>query len=407
MIGSAAARHATLKHDLSLKVCLIGPKEPRVRKASQVQGAYYDESRITRSLDPHPIWSELGRRSIQRYRQLERETGINFYETVGILLFAQQDHQFLKKVRTTAQHQSINIKELNPSDMRKQFPGLHVSDNDLGLAQFDEAGYINPRRLVCAQQTAAHAQGCDIIRDVAVGVEELADQGHMKVVTYTGQVIFARQVLLAPGAFTSFYRLLPYGIQPDVQLITQTVLFGELSDQDSDRMRGFPSIIYRGSQYNNTLAADDDKDGLYVLPPLRYPNGKIYMKIGHKGHFEQALDTQKEVYAWYCNPAPTTYKKELTAWINKLFPAVSFRSYYTDTCLTNVTPTGLPYIDLIHDRLGVAMGGNGRAAKACDEIGRMAVELLLKGVWNHQLPAEAFTFRRKCQSIDVTHKSKL
>ena len=38
-------------------------------------GSHYDEGRITRSLDPDPIWAEIGQRSIARYRELEQRTG--------------------------------------------------------------------------------------------------------------------------------------------------------------------------------------------------------------------------------------------------------------------------------------------------------------------------------------------
>ena len=70
-------------------------------------------------------------------------------------------------------------------------------------------------------------------------------------------------------------------------------------------------------------------------------------------------------------------------------------SYVTDTCCTTHTPTVQPYIDLISPRLGVALGGNGYAAKSCDEFGRMAVDYLMSGAWSSDLPQAEFKFRAR------------
>ena len=43
-----------------------------------------------------------------------------------------------------------------------------------------------------------------------------------------------------------------------------------------------------------------------------------------------------------------------------------------DSCMTAVTEHGYPYIDMVTDRVGVAVGGCGAAAKSSDEMGRIA-----------------------------------
>jgi len=71
MIGSAAARHLSKAgHD----VTLIGPVEPEIRATHQgVFGSHYDEGRITRLLDPHPIWEDLAANSIARYNEIKTQ----------------------------------------------------------------------------------------------------------------------------------------------------------------------------------------------------------------------------------------------------------------------------------------------------------------------------------------------
>ena len=56
-------------------------------------------------------------------------------------------------------------------------------------------------------------------------------------------------------------------------------------------------------------------------------------------------------------------------------------SLHTDICVTTKTPSRFPYIDLLEPTLGVALGGNGHAGKSCDEIGRLAAQLITTGYW--------------------------
>ena len=53
-------------------------------------------------------------------------------------------------------------------------------------------------------------------------------------------------------------------------------------------------------------------------------------------------------------------------------PDVSFTSYKFDYCVNDVTESRQVHIDLIEPRFGIAVGGNGNAAKSSDEIGKIA-----------------------------------
>ena len=58
-------------------LCIISKyfKQEQDTSNRSIWGAHYDEGRITRMSDPNWVWSLLAQRSIQRYRQLEQETG--------------------------------------------------------------------------------------------------------------------------------------------------------------------------------------------------------------------------------------------------------------------------------------------------------------------------------------------
>jgi sarcosine oxidase/L-pipecolate oxidase len=55
----------------------------------------------------------------------------------------------------------------------------------------------------------------------------------------------------------------------------------------------------------------------------------------------------------------------------------------------------LPYVDLLTPRLGVALGGNGYAAKSSDAIGKLAADLVIDGEWTSDLPQEKLRFQAK------------
>ena len=67
-------------------------------------------------------------------------------------------------------------------------------------------------------------------------------------------------------------------------------------------------------------------------------------------------------------------------------------SIESDTCVLTHTHGMKPYIDLLTPTLGVALGGNGMAAKACDYLGKIAAGLIVTGQWQSDLPQDEFKF---------------
>ena len=78
-------------------------------------------------------------------------------------------------------------------------------------------------------------------------------------------------------------------------------------------------------------------------------------------------------------------------------------SYHGDFCVVAYTKTRRPYIDMFHSQLGVAIGGNGKAAKASDEIGRIAASLVYSGLWDSEVPRECV--RLKLQDANMRSES--
>nr|XP_006823771.1 PREDICTED: uncharacterized protein LOC100372742 [Saccoglossus kowalevskii] len=193
LIGSAAARHATIISPAA-KICLIGPKEPKTveeKHGRTIFGAHYDEGRITRTLDPNPIWGVLANRSIARYRDIEKRTGVKFFSEVGHMTICNKENEDVIRMKEIATDLHVNFDIMDHKDVNKQFTYLNIDTYDVALLQSKGAGHVSPRSQLLAQQTAAHLQGCNIIDDVIVHVTETnqLNGSVMKLTTEKGDIL--------------------------------------------------------------------------------------------------------------------------------------------------------------------------------------------------------------------------
>jgi len=137
-----------------------------------------------------------------------------------------------------------------------------------------------------------------------------------------------------------------------------------------------PSLIYK--------IGKDTYDWCYILPPILYPDGHFWFKLG--GGRKIPLHSHSDVVRWYkrqgCSqPIMEQYeanKRGMLRMVDSLFPGLREQAIEVkgDTCATAHTRNSLPYIGRVPDPappgLFVATGGNGYAAKSADEIGRLA-----------------------------------
>ena len=62
-------------------------------------------------------------------------------------------------------------------------------------------------------------------------------------------------------------------------------------------------------------------DGTYVLPPILYPDGHYYLKLGHGQHYERIFETKEEVADWYrAGSGDSEAVLELSRFIADLLP---------------------------------------------------------------------------------------
>ncbi|XP_033647726.1 uncharacterized protein LOC117307164 [Asterias rubens] len=383
--GSAASRHAS--KSTGRKVCLIGPSEPtqHERRELEIFSSHYDAGRNVRKYQgTNHYRCLLSMRTLANLRELEKISGTKLFNEVGHLMYGEKLHEQLSPI---AQEAGIF---LSASQLRDRYPFLDISQyGDTSFLFPHDAGYVNPRLLVGTQQRVAKQQGCDIIDDVVESVTETkTDDGEpvMRVMTTRGRTLSAKKVLLCTGVFTNFKKLLPPHLKLDFKIHGTFLVKLEVARSDLERFGTMPCT----SSYTNT------PEDSYSLPPIQYPDGNYYMKIGrlsNDGHVP--LTTLQEVKEFYVSTktddASVNVFKDIMVDIVKGFSPLSVQS---ETCSELKTPSKLPYCDMVSPRLGIAIGGNGLGAMMSDEMGRMAAEMIgaTEG-WNLDIPKEQLRAR--------------
>ena len=367
LTGSAAARH--LAEQVG-GVVLIGPDEPADWQSHDgVFASHYDEGRITRTIDPDETWARLANRSIARYRSLEARSGLSFFGEKGCLisgLTTGRSQQYMGDIRAAAARLGVSPLLFDDTGLEAQFPYFKFPRGSDAVFEPDRAGYVSPRRLVATQTVLAQKAGATIVGDYATRITP--HDGHAEIETAGGEIITAAKVLVAAGGFTNRPGLLPEPL--DLRVYGRTVSFFEVDDVEAERLSAMPSLIYE---------PEDIMAGIYLLPPIRYPDGKSYLKIGGD-IVDIPLHTHQDVLAWFKRGGDATNHAHLVETMRQLMPDLKIQAITNTTCVTSYTPPNYPAIGWTSAAsIGVMAGGCGAAAKSSDEIGRLGAELLLHG----------------------------
>ncbi len=366
LIGSAAGRHLAESAD---GIAIVGPDEPVDRGThSGVFASHYDEGRMTRVVDPDQEWSITAKRSIQRYPELERRSGIGFFTAAGYLGIGSPQSDYNQRCELTGTHNAAVTERLDAKGIRIRYPYLSVAADSDGLVESADAGYISPRAMVKAQSTLARQAGADLINEVVSGLRPV--HRGVEIQTSQGSIIKTEKVLIATGAFTSAcgFSSMDLGLK----VFARTVVLVRIEDCVLAELSVMPTIIHCES-------------GAYILPPILYPDGHHYLKIGIGTDSDERLFTLQDLNRWFKSSGSDANRHEFKSFLTTLIPILAHcRHWHTDTCAITETQSGLPHIDFIHeDKIALAVGGNGKGAKGADDWGLIAARMILKEPWDH------------------------
>lgn len=358
LMGSAAARHLALD---GAKVALIGPLEP-LHKATHagVFASHYDAARITRKIDSRQNWARFSQAAIGRYEDVQAQGDQTFFAPVGAIIAGPEvgkGSDFIQTAQRNAQVDDVLHEALHGDALKARFPYFNFPDGILALYEAEQAGWIDPRAHVEAEIAAASRDGVDMYRtevtqmiETPTGVEaHCAD----------AQVINGAKAVVACGAFSKAEGLLPEPLP--LRVYGRTIAFCELDAAEAARLAAMPSVVY--------LPPDMVTDP-YILPPVRYPDGKTYIKIGGDPADRElhSIDAMKD---WFRTDGDPQVGQFLEGLLTDLMPDLAYRAVTTGSCATCFTPHGNPLIYHQTDRLIALTAGNGAGAKCADELGRL------------------------------------
>ena len=350
LMGTSCARYLAQG---GASVVMIGPDEPLDRARHEMPfGSHHDEGRITRRLAVDPDWSLLSTRSIERYSELEENSGLSLFDPCGAMMVGPTGHAFTGSFLKVADEMGLPCEHFSDASLAARFPYLSFAPQTTALWE-TSGGTINPRLMRLAQERLALQSGARIVQDAVVKIE-----GTGMTLT-SGAQIEAGHIVVATGGYAHTDRLLPAQAQMDV--MARTISFAQVTEAEAAAIADMPSMIF--------MPHDLEYD-LYLLPPIRYPDGKLWIKIGGQEDSPK-LHTDREMRDWFRSDGDVEVGAVLLDSLRKLMPDMSFPATTTGSCAISNTQTGQAYIQRLSEQITIVTGGNGAAAKNCDEIGRL------------------------------------
>lgn len=364
LIGAAAARHLA---EIGFACAVIGPGEPSDRATSDGPFCSHgDEGRVTRIAGRTLLWSKLAARSVARYRDVADRSGIEFHTPAGLVVGTRNLDAWLD----SGLSYGSDIRRVDPDWLRSK-TGIAIA-NGLPLAyEGPPAGHINPRRLVAAQTKLARAAGAVVVDDAVLDVER--NDGGFEITGQWGAVA-AQRVLIATGAFGSHLLDGALALERRPRTIVAAEPVGPVP---------VPSLIL--AEPPEALLSE-----IYWVPPVRFPDGAMRLKIGGTMLTTTVVDDGPELVDHFQGPGDEGEIEALKAALAGLLPMVDFVSFTTHPCVVTTTPSEHPYVGFVDDGVAVALGGNGAAAKSSDEIGRLAASLFTEAGWDDSYDPDAF-----------------
>lgn len=363
LLGSSAARHLA---EAGVSTVVLAPPEPESWAAGVGPFAsHYDAGRITRVMSNDPVWAELAARSIDRYDDIAKRSGIQFHEPRGLAWLGIGIEEAVQNARdrggfvtmVTAKWLFETTGILTPA-----IPGMQCAYEDA------PAGSINPQRLVQAQLLLAQRAGATVIAAAADVVQSTPRATGSMSVSVTGGFgsITAGRVLLATGAYAADLA----GVELDVRRQLRTTLRIDLGPAPE-----MPSLIIE--PVDNPHMND-----LYWVPPVRYPDGRTLFKVGCETDNAPPAHGADDIAGWFATDGDPVEADALLEVTRKLLPTAQIKTVESVPCVITRTAHRHPYIGWIDDGIAVALGGNGSSAKSCDELGRLASTLFSDGGWD-------------------------
>ena len=378
LVGAAAAKYLAAAQT---GVAVIGPDEPTDYATATVFASHYDQARVQSRLGRNAVWTCLNADAVGQYASIQAESGIEFHRPVGCLYVSSDgvDAHLAEAPAVSARYGLPFTAYTSGRELMDDFGAYRFPASAQGLFEPAPTGLINPRALIQAQLTLLQRRGGTTIRETVVDVSR-AD-GLFRVSTREGKVYETPRVLVAAGSFVNLCGLVPRPLS--LVSKSEVVLLARVSAAEAAAMAGLPSLLYK--------IDDGTIEGIYLIQPVRYPDGAWYLKMGCNMPEDIFFKRLEDVQAWFRTGDSDRFIPRLAQALRALLPDLAVEAYLTKRCIISRTAHGRPYIgETDQAGLFVAGGCNGTSAMSSDAIGSVAAHQMTQGGLPAGYPADAF-----------------
>ena len=181
------------------------------------------ETRVIRgTYGPNPPYNVMTARSMQLWKEHEKQWGRNLFHKIGVLWLARSgDDEFERDSLPLLQQAGIPYQELSPSEIAKRWPQFNL--DDVGWAIYEPDGGFLMARVACQVVVEQFiAQGGEY-KQVAAVAQNLENGGLDGLPLSDGSKLIADQYVFACGPWLG--RLFPMAIGDRVRPTRQDVFF--------------------------------------------------------------------------------------------------------------------------------------------------------------------------------------
>lgn len=274
-------------------------------------------------------------------------------------------NDFINEMKAVGALNGINYNLLSGYELKDKFPYFGFPNTAVGLYEVTNSGWINPRIYLAAVKDILARKYAKMHVSEVVRIEYKPTS--CLVTCRSGKKFQSRKIIAACGSYSKNNSLLTRKV--DLQIFGRTIALFEIDEKELCKFKDMPSVVYK---------LTPNSPFFYVLPPIKYPDGKYYIKAGGESQ-NKDLSTNTKLQNWFKGCGDPVVGEILRDQVLATMPNLKFNSLHYESCVVTATKTRLPIIDHVNDRTILLTGGNGAAAKCADELGRIAVELSIHG----------------------------
>jgi monomeric sarcosine oxidase len=329
-----------------------GPASPRASSG--------DESRILRcGYGADEIYSQFARQSLDRWRALEKRSGVSIWHRCGVLLLADADDPYTIATRHTLERGGYALEVLDARRLRERYPHLEADDVSMAIVE-PECGVLMARRAVRTLASELVQSGARLLRGKAI-------------VTAAGGTL--RSVSLAGGGAIDGDAFV-FACGPWLPSVLASSLAGRIRPTRQ-------TVVYFGTPAGDerfgpasTPAWIDRAAGIYGVPELEDAG----LKVGLDEH-GPPIDPDSDDRM----PAPEAIARA-REWVERRFPSMKRAPVVaTRICQYENTSNGDLLVDRHpdYDNVWIVGGGSGHGFKHGPAVGEQAATMVLTGAAPH------------------------